>query len=75
MFLQPRPKNVAILVRLFHEAGVARAFEDFPAAVGDVLKKRGGHHWGADVAGAAADQAGLLDFTKAVGVFEIGQVA
>ena len=51
------------------------AFEDFPAAVGDVLVERGGHHGGADVAGAAANQAGLLDLVQTVGVFEVGQIA
>ena len=60
---------------MFDEAGVACAFEDFPAAVGDVLVERGGHHGGADVAGAAANQTRLCNLVKTVGVFEVGQIA
>ena len=74
LFLQPLLQNGAVLVGLFDEASVSGTFEDLPAAVGDVLVERGSHHGRADVAGAAANQAGLLDLVEAVGVFEIGQV-
>ena len=74
-FLQPLFQYLAVFVGLFDEAGVTCAFEDFPAAVGDVLVERGGHHGSADVAGAAADEAGLRNFVQTVGVFEIGQIA
>ena len=74
LFLQPLLQDGAVLVCLLDEASVASAFEDLPAAVGNVLVERGGHHGRADVAGAAANQARLFDLVEAVGVFEIGQV-
>ena len=54
---------------------MAGAFEEFPAAVVNVLVERGGDHGGADVAGAAADEAGLRDFAQTVCIFEIGEAA
>ena len=75
ILLQPFFKNGAVLVGLFDETSVSGAFEDFPAAVGDVLIERGGDDWGADVARAAANEAGLFDLVQAVGVFKVGQIA
>ena len=75
VFLQPLLQDGAVLVGLFDEAGVTGSFEDLPAAVGDVLVERGSHHRGADISGATANQAGLLNLVEAVGVLEIGQVA
>ena len=51
------------------------AFEDLPAAVRDVLVERGGHHRGADVAGAAANQTRLFDFVEAVGYWSESSVS
>ena len=74
-YLKPFFKKDAVPVGLFDETGVAGAFEDLPAAVGDVLIERRSYHRGTDVAGAAAYQAGLLDLVESVGIFEILQVA
>ena len=39
IFLQPLLQDGAVLVGLFDETSVAGAFEDLPAAVGDVLEE------------------------------------
>ena len=74
-FLKPLLQNGAVFFGLLDEAGVAGAFEEFPAAVVNVLVERGCDHGGADVAGAAADEAGLRDFAQTVCIFEIGEAA
>ena len=73
--LQPLLQDIAVFFSLFDEAGVTGSFEDLPAAIGDVLVERCRHHRSADVAGAAANQTGLLNLIEPVGVFETGQVA
>jgi hypothetical protein len=54
---------------------VAGSLEDLPATIRNVLIERGSHHRSANVAGTTANQAWLLDFVKAVGVLEVGQVS
>ena len=49
--------------------------EQMPPAVRDILVERGGHHRGADVAGAAADQCGLRNPAQLVRVLKVFQAA
>ena len=72
--VQPFHQDITVFFGLFYETRVTGTFEDLPTAVGNVFVERCRDYRCADVAGAAADHAGLLDLIETVGVFEIGQV-